>query len=544
MQQHIESGLNNLGFKRPGGDITTVLNLTDRDSQDGYFFPLGGSGAAAHLQKYPHKIHAPDAADSNQSDDAARPTSWFFRGSTESSIQRTQVLATNIQEITQRGPASWGQRCTFEIGNVPLGDLLTNAVLQIRLGHWLPPQTISQLQRGVAQYYPDFAPGQEPFTYSVSIGTSIIEYAEFEVADHTIERIPGEYIRAYFNLLNDQDTQFGVAADVLAVAPTDPAQPFTGGFNPNRPWPTENGIIFCPLPFFFSRHIRQAFPLISTARNTVRLHIKFRPFADCVRKVTGFRSACVQTPLATTFQFQQTVAPGSQFSVQSVSQPPQFQDCRLLVSTALCDGGIRSAYLRQAFEQMTDLVQTFAFDEPQKFIVSKSTSAADQIEIQLPLELNHPMKEIFWVFRRKAVQLNNEWGNFRPNIETDPQVAYPNWLVSGTLRFNGLEVVSGEGDYFRHQICRRHQGGYAAWALQMYGYSFARTPEDYQPNGTANASRCNTITLNLRVRVPQPTPYAVGWEADVSQGWEVFVFCHAYNWIRFKNGLCSLMFDS
>ena len=193
---------------------------------------------------------------------------------------------------------------------------------------------------------------------------------------------------------------------------------------------------------------------------------------------------------------------------------------------------------------MTDLVQWFHFDEPQKYIVAKSLATADQVEIQLPLELNQPTKEIFWFFRRKAVQINNEWGNFRPFIESDPQVAYPSWLVQGALRLNGLEVVQAEGDYFRHQICRRHQGGYAAWALQMYGYSFSRVPEDFQPNGTANMSRCNTITLNLRVRVPKPSAVASTWEADVSQGWEVFVFTHGLNWLRFENGLCSPLFNS
>ncbi|NBR60217.1 MAG: hypothetical protein EBT86_00960 [Actinobacteria bacterium] len=527
MQQQIDSGLNNLGFKRPGGDITTILNLTDRDSQDGYFFPLSGIPASRPTAPSP-QVHV--------GDNNSIPTSWFFRGSEEATIRRTQILSTNIQEITQRGPASWGQRCTFEIGNMSIGDLLTNTVLQIRLGHWLPLNIISQLQRGAATYDPSGA----IYTYGVSIGTSIIAYAEFEVADKTIERIPGEYIRAYLNLLNDQDTQFGIATDAVAVAPVTPYST-TGMFNPNRPWPTENGIIFCPLSFFFTRNLKQAFPILSTARNTVRIHIEFRPFNECIRSFSGFRSSCQEGPLGLEVQFLTDSGP---VTVTTTTQPPDFQDCRLLVSTALCDGGIRSAYLRSPFEQMTDIVQWFHFDEPQKYIASKSLAAADQIEIQLPLELNNPLKEIFWFFRRKAVQINNEWGNFRPYVESDPQVVYPPWLVHGVLRFNGLEVISAEGDFFRHQICRRHEGGYAAWALQMYGYSFSRVPEDYQPNGTANASRCNTITLNLRVRVPKPCSAASTWAADVSQGWEVFVFAHGLNWLRFENGLCSPLFNS
>lgn len=514
--QFAQIGRNSLGFKRPGGDITTVLNYTDRDSQDGYFFPLNSD------------------------------TSWFFRNKDESTIQRCQIMSSTIQEITQRGPASWGQRCTFEIGNVSLGDILTGLILQIRLGHWLPPQILSLLQRGIAKYTDPTPIGYStPYTYSVSLGTSIIEFAEFEVADHTLEKLPGEYIRAYLNLLNDQNSQFGIATDAVGVAPvlTDISYNNMGMFDPNRPYPTENGVIFCPLPFFFQRHLKQAFPLLSTAKNTIRVHIQFRSFEQCIRSVTGIRSNCQDTPLSKQFHFTRN---NESFVVTTSDQPPDFQDCRLLVTSTLCDGGIRSAYLRKPFEQLTDLVQWFHFDEPQKYLVSKTKSSVDQVEIQLPLELNHPMKEIFWVFRRKAVQINNEWGNFRISIESDSQnIIYPSWLLRGTLRFNGLEVIDAEGEFFRHQLCRRHRGGYAAWALQMYGYSFAKVPEDFQPNGTANASRCNNITLNLKVCVPSPAGIASAtWQADVNQGWEIFVFCHAYNWIRFENGLCSRLFDS
>jgi hypothetical protein len=67
-------------YFRPRGDITTVLDLADRDSQDNIYFPI----------------------DSDKT--------WFHYNNTI-----THPVALSIQEFTQRGPADWGQKCSFEI---------------------------------------------------------------------------------------------------------------------------------------------------------------------------------------------------------------------------------------------------------------------------------------------------------------------------------------------------------------------------------------------------------------------------------------------
>lgn len=513
-------------FTRPRGGIKTVLDLTDRDGQDNFYFP-------------------PDSE-----------TSWFFRGSTADALKRTQFLTTNFQEITQRGPAEWGQRMTFELNQLPTGDLLTSTVLQIQLGHWLPPQIISGLLTGtIVQLGSNGGGSIWPYTYIDSIGTSIIEYAEFEVGDQTLERIPGEYIRSQLNITNNQNQQFGLATDAFGaypfpypVPPISPplTQPTVTTLSPQNPWPTENGIILCPLAFFFTKHLKMAFPLLSVSPNSVRIHIMLRPFAECVRSSQGWRNSCTDSPLGGQVRLYNTqTLTTTTFNIPNAI--PQFRDCRLLMFTTLTDGKIRQAYLRSPFEQMATFLQSFRFTEPQKYVVAK-TSRNDQIEIQLPLEINQPIKELFWFFRRNAAQINNEWSNFKLNIETDPYQFYEGWLVSATLQVNGIEVVSGDGDYFRYQLARRHNGGIASWASNMYGYSFARIPEDFQPNGTANMSRAKSIVLNLTVRIPQVgAAYEAifqPWGQDVIKGWEVGVFSHGLNWLRFENGMCQKLFNS
>ena len=89
-------------YLRPRGDITTVLDLADRDAQDNTYFPLDAEA------------------------------SWFHH-----EVPKTYPTAMSIQEFPQRGPAKWGGRFSFEIGSLATaGDLLQSVMLQVKLGHW------------------------------------------------------------------------------------------------------------------------------------------------------------------------------------------------------------------------------------------------------------------------------------------------------------------------------------------------------------------------------------------------------------------------
>ena len=173
-----------MDYFRPRGDITTVLDLTDRDSQDNTYFPLNTN------------------------------ESWFHRGD-HKTIYPTSL---SIQEFTQRGPADWGQKFSFEIGSLPAGDLLQGVILQFKLGSWYNGDIIKKLASGDIQV--DIANhSSEYWTYMNSLGTAIIEYADFIVNDQTIERITGEFIRTFFNVYADINNLIGIATDATGSKP-------------------------------------------------------------------------------------------------------------------------------------------------------------------------------------------------------------------------------------------------------------------------------------------------------------------------------------
>jgi len=498
-------------YFRPRGDITTVLDLTNRDSQDNTYFPI----------------------DSDKT--------WFHYKDTI-----THPTAMSIQEFTQRGPADWGQKCSFEIGALSAGDLFHSIHVQIKLGSWYNESIVQQLQLG--QIAVDPTNLQQYWTYCNSLGTSIIESAEFIVNDQTIERITGEFIATYMNLYYNKNTYVGIQYDAIGAVPYQMLSATTLSqtpFYPNRPYPTENGTLFCALPFFFFRTKQEVFPLLSCNEGNVRVDITLRPFADVVRNSNGYRAFCQDTPLNKSVSFVQT-ATNSIITTQTAATPPPFKDFRIVTGCSLITGIMREKFLRKPFEQMVKLVQLFSFEEPLKYIINKSSK--DFVEIQLPLELNHPVTEIIWIVRRKAVKINNEWSNTAPAIsfETNPSMKYPPWISQATLRINGSEVITAPGDWFREHIGKKHQGGLTSYQKYVYGYSFAEYPADHQPSGTANMSKASSVALNLRVQPPITTPLPADCQFDpiVVGGWEVFVYAVYYNWLRFENGICNKLFTN
>ena len=507
-------------YFRPRGDITTVLDLTDRDSQDNTYFPLD------------------------------TPHSWFHR-ETNRTIYPSTV---SVQEFPQRGPAEWGQKFSFEIGSLPAGDLLQAVILQIQLGSWYNGDVLKKLANGdITTDTTNYA--SEYWTFMNNVGTGIIEYADFIVGDQTIERLTGEFIRAFFNVYGDINNLIGISSDAIGAVPVQylsPPSVLQTELNPNRPFPTEGGTIFCILPFFFLRtRLSEVFPLLSCHEGSVRVDVKLRPFDQVVRRYLGYRPSCEATPLHETVHFltNEPPLPPSVFTTQTLQCAPQFKDFRIITCCALTQGTVREQYIHRPLEQMVRLVQTFAFEEPLKYLVSKPNANADMVDIQLPLELNHPVTELFWVFRRKGVLVNNEWTNFTPAIglETNPTKVYPAWLEYATIRLNGMELISAEGNWFREHIGSVHKGGIVSYNSYVYGYSFARYPEEHQPSGTANMSRTTSVTLNMRVRTPIAkdlatlSPPCVFDPATVG-GWEVFVFVTHMNWLRFENGICNKLF--
>ena len=477
-------------FKRPRGDITTLLDLTDRDVQENDFFPL-------------------DTA-----------TTWFTRNPD----RRTIPFVPVVQDFSFRGPASYGQRFSFEIGSLPCGDVLLGTAVQVKLSHWLDLTTQVLISSG--QYTYDTP--SDAFFFANSIGSALIEKAELEIEGVTVEQIDGDFIYIYGNLSADLNMQFGLSRDSIGyVTPGDLLT-----WNPKRNFPVEDGTIFCTLPFFYMRNrLRESLPMVALKDGSARIHITFRPFDQVVRQKRGYRDTCDSVPLGTTVSF------NSNSVIKNITEVvPNFQEVKLITYGAYLDGQERNKMLREPFEHIMREVQTFYFEEPLKYAISKT--ANDTITIQLPLEANHPLEEIIWFVRRKQAANNNEWTNYSSVVEREYDATFNPpmpMLKRAVIQANGVTLCDASEQYYRQLISSYHKGGFTPYRRFIYGYPFARHPsEEHQPSGSLNASRVQSLRLTLEVQPP---------ETSLDAGWEVKVFCIGLNWIRFENGIANKLFS-
>jgi len=476
---------------RPRGDITTVLDQVSRDEQDNTLFPL----------------------DAEETLFATNPA-----------YRRIHPFSMSIQEFPYRGSAEYGGRFTFDLGSVATGDLILSVLVQVQLQHWLSDQIVAGLRTGDIQYV---NPAQDAYVWANSLGTALIAKAELEVGDQVLETVDGDFANIFSELFTDINTQLGISIDALGVSKSPQQQQLDYPCGPR-------GFVTCILPFFFQRtRLNEAFPLLSVADKTVRIHIAFRPFSEVITRLKPYmRTSCDDTPIGKTMTFLQT-AGNNQFSYTVPSHTPQPLDVRLITYSAAITGILREAYMRKAHDMLYRETQTFRFTEPLKYRTGKPQT--DTVSIQLPLEANGPIEEIIWFIRRKDSNIQNEWTNYSAILtgKQDP-IFNPTkgLLVNARLQANGMDLVYADENYFRAHISEKHKGGIVAYNDYIYGYSFARHPGVHQPSGSLNASRLNSLRLTLEVAQPPD-----------QDEWEVVVYCIGLNWVRFENGIVNKIFS-
>lgn len=485
---------NGYGTKQPRGPATTLIDLVSRDIQDNTIFPL-------------------DAV-----------VTRFTRDET----LRTVPMSSVMREFTFRGPATFGQTFTFELGDKTSGDLISGIYIQLQLSDWFTNDIRENLRRNI------FSPmrPQELWTYCNSLGTAILEEATLEVDDQVLERVTGDSIHVNSILFPDLNSYYGIA-DTLGLKSIDDLKAANG----KRAFLTEDGWITVPLMFSMLREkITATFPLIACREGTMRIRLTLKRFDQVVRILSGNRADCLDSPLKKEFKMiDNRLTINKVRSVYSSEGEPMLKNIQLLTQGVFVDGPYREMLLRQPFERPFREIQQFDFTEPLKYVVNKTGN--DLITIQLPLEANQPIEEIVWILRRKAaVTLNNDWTNYSATLEKDyhPMFApLEPLLVSAKIQANGQDLISQDEAWFRSHISRAHRGGKTSYEAFIYGYSFARHPGEHDPTGTINASRLNSLRLTLNVKPP-------GGSSNTE--WEVHVFVYAFQWVRFGNGICNKVF--
>ena len=293
-----------------------------------------------------------------------------------------------------------------------------------------------------------------PVSYVNAIGHALIQEISVEIGEQEIDKQTGEWMEIWSNYTTTMDKQTGFYNMIGKV----------DGYSP----PTLFGPLklYIPLRFWFCRNPGLALPLIALQYHPIRINLTLRPLNQL------FFSQALTTPLCTSLEV----------------QPASISDLMLWGDYIYLDSEERRRFVSSTHEYLIEQIQY----TPPIPIAPGSTSGS------LRLEFNHPIREMFWYVQRDAMTRYHEYFNYS-SLGTFEVGTRKDILLNAVLQLDGFDRFQlRDAGYFRLVQPWQHHTVVPEESF-MYSYSFALKPEEVQPCGSMNASRMDSIVLQVAV---------------------------------------------
>jgi len=313
------------------------------------------------------------------------------------------------------------------------GDLLGQIILEVTL----PALTLTN---------------GDSVSYVNSIGHALIQEITLEVGEQEIDRQNGEWMEIWSNYTTPTDKR---TAFYNMIGKVD-------GFSP----PTLFGPLklYIPLRFWFCKNPGMALPLLALQYHPVRINLTLRPLNQL------FFSQALTTPLCTTLE----------------PNPFSITDLMLWGDYVYLDVEERRRFVSSTHEYLIEQVQYSS-------LIPISPGATTGI---LPLEFNHPIRELFWYIQRDDMTRYHEFFNYS-SLGTFEVGKRTDILSNAVLQLDGFDRFQvRDAGYFRLVQPWQYHTVVPEESF-LYSYSFALRPEDIQPSGSMNASRMDSIKLQI-----------------------------------------------
>ena len=353
------------------------------------------------------------------------------------------------------------------------------------------------------------------------LGYLLLNQIEVEIGGQIIDRHYGEWLYLWETLTADFDTALKLDNMVGGQYSGVDTTPTACNGRPQ--------VLYIPLQFWFNRNPGLALPLIALQYHEVRFNITLE---DAVNLVTG------------------AGATGAQVSAAAASLPP-LTDMALYIDYVYLDVDERRRFAQESHEYLIDQLQYTG----QQTITTASG--------RLDLTLNHPVKELIWVFqdaRKTDCSIPTSGGNYTAAANTQP-FSYDDIVNRARIQLNGQDRFDERyGDYFwKVQPYQHHTGGGFTRAIvdtttsaaadpvvsrtapnPINMYSFAISPEEHQPSGTCNFSRIDTATLVF----DSATNGAAGTFPSKTTPYNFRMYAVNYNIFRIMSGMGGLAYSN
>lgn len=302
----------------------------------------------------------------------------------------------------------------------------------------------------------------ERLSYSNSVAHSLIQEVSIEIGSQEIDKQTGEWMELWSNLTVPNDKVDGWNSMIGKTLSANYGNAPSSSINKYGPIQ-----LYVPLRFWFCKNPGLYLPLLALQHHPIRINISLRPLQQLFIYETPGQDPC-----------DQTVAPAS------IINMTMYGDFVHL------DTEERRRFVANSHEYLIEQIQ---YTPP--ISIDKTATT-----IQVPMEFNHPIRELFWVVQRSAAVAAHQWFNYT-NLalgETSTQ-GVQNLITTALLRIDGYDRFDiRNADYFRLvQPFQYHTT--IPINDYIYTYSFAIKPEDIQPSGSLNASRIDNINLQLEM---------------------------------------------
>jgi len=260
--------------------------------------------------------------------------------------------------------------------------------------------------------------------------------------------------------------------------------------------------LYVPLRFWFCKNPGLALPLIALQYHPVRINITLRSLQNLF---------VIDNPKA--------------IPCDASVKPATIANMTLYGDFVHLDVEERRRFVANSHEYLIEQVQY-----TQDISIDKTATT-----VQVPMEFNHPIRELFWRVQRQASTNANQLFNYT-NLsigETSTQIGYQNLITTSLLRLDGYDRFDiRNADYFR--LVQPYQY-HTVIPIDdyVYSYSFALRPEDTQPSGSMNASRIDTIVLQLEMNNTVSPPRGPA---------SVRVYALNHNVLRITDGFGGILF--
>jgi hypothetical protein len=415
--------------------------------------------------------------------------------------RRHTSFAVESQPMYFDGTPNFGQRVTCLVPR--RGDLLGKMYLEV---------TIPLIKDTSGN----------PLSYSNSIGHALIQEISFEVGEQEIDRQTGEWMEIWSQFATPPGQRQALNEMIGRYEPYNVL-----GLQPGAQ--SDGFHLLIPLQFYFCNNPGLYLPLLALQYSPIRINITLRPLQSL------FWVAPPQPPFT-----QSGWMPACSVKVDCTTQ---ITNMMFWGEYVYLDVEERRRFVSETHEYLIEQVQ---YTPPYSLTANQNTAT-------IPVEFNHPIKEMFFIVQRDSMVNRNEWFNYSNlaigEITPSPLLPYLNsnaaagridMISSAVLQLDGYDrFMVRPANYFRLQQPFDHHTT-TPLNSYIYNYSFALRPEDAQPTGTMNASRIDSIVWQINMNPILSNPTLPDWQQRGSC--RIMVYGHNYNVFRVINGFGGLLF--